>query len=59
MVSLIILLLGIFIAGLVVGVFFMTLMEFKQIYGMKNTHPETGKARPLHEAGDAISVDQP
>jgi len=35
MVSLIILLLGIFTAGIVIGVFLMTLIRFKLIYGIR------------------------
>lgn len=58
MVSLIILLLGLFTAGLIIGVFLMTLMEFKQLYGMRNRHPDVSNGAALTSTRGASSADQ-
>lgn len=59
MVSLLILLLGIFTAGLVIGVFLMTLLRFKQINAVTNIRRETGGIPLLLGADAATSSNQP
>ncbi|WP_151636472.1 hypothetical protein [Noviherbaspirillum aerium] len=56
MVSLIILLLGLFTAGIVVGVFIMALLELKQIDAMTGKHSEAGTPRPPLAAESASSI---
>lgn len=58
MVSLIILLLGLFTAGVVVGVFIMALLEFRQIDAVSSKKPKAGSGIAPQLPDKATTVEQ-
>lgn len=56
MVSLIILLLGLFTAGIIIGVFIMALLELKQIEAATGKHSESGVPRSPLAAESTSSI---